>query len=211
LFDMLSDPGQTQNCAAAHPGEAARLTQAVAAWRSEVFGADENARLEKGGAVDPRKIGVGYPEFPITMLPARDGTPRGCVKRSANAPNSSYFVNWTDKTGEMAWEIEVQTAGAYEVVIDYTCPPADAGARVELSFNSSRLTGSVSPGWDPPLNTNQDTLPRPAGESQMKAFHPLALGTVRLEKGTGTLTLRALEIPGRSVMDVRRVTLTLRP
>ncbi len=44
----------------------------------------------------------------------------------------------------------------------------------------------------------------------MKEFRPLSLGTMRLEKGRGLLTLRALEIPGGSVMDVRRVNLTLR-
>ena len=79
-----------------------------------------------------------------------------------------------------------------------------------MQFNGAKLTGRVAPGWDPPLYTNQDTLPRPAGESQMKEFHPLALGAVKLEKGRGQLTLRALEMPGGSVMDVRRVNLTLR-
>jgi hypothetical protein len=43
----------------------------------------------------------------------------------------------------------------------------------------------------------------------MKEFHTLKLGDVRLPAGQGALTLRALEIPGKSVMDVRRVTLTL--
>ena len=86
----------------------------------------------------------------------------------------------------------------------------DQGATIELSFKTAQLTGKVAPGWDPPLYTNQDTLPRPAGESQMKDFRPLVLGTVRLEKGRGPLTLRALQIPGASVMDVRRVNLTLR-
>jgi hypothetical protein len=43
----------------------------------------------------------------------------------------------------------------------------------------------------------------------MKDFHTLKLGEMKLEKGQGPLTLRALEIPGNSVMDVRRVTLTL--
>ena len=210
LFDMFSDPGQTRNVAAGQADIAARLTQAVAAWRAEVFGPDETAKLEKGGAVDPRKIGVGYPVFPVTMLPARDGEPRGGVARSSKAPNCSYFVNWTGKEGRMVWDIDVQTTGEYDAAIDYTCPLADAGSLVELSFNGSRLTGRVAPGWDPPLNTNQDTLPRPDGESQMKEFKTLALGTVRLEKGSGPLTLRALEIPGKSVMDVRRVTLTLR-
>ena len=45
----------------------------------------------------------------------------------------------------------------------------------------------------------------------MKEFRPLNLGTMKLEKGRGQLTLRALEIPGASVMDVRQVTLTLKP
>ena len=36
------------------------------------------------------------------------------------------------------------------------------------------------------------------------------LGAMHLEKGRGPLTLRAVEIPGKSVMDVRLVTLTLK-
>jgi hypothetical protein len=109
----------------------------------------------------------------------------------------------------MVWLLSVNTSGRYEVSIDYTCPIADAGSLIELSHNGSRLAGKVTPGWDPPLYTNQDTLPRPDGESQMKEFRTLKLGEMKVEKGEGPLTLRALEIPGKSVMDVRRVTLTL--
>ena len=45
----------------------------------------------------------------------------------------------------------------------------------------------------------------------MKEFRSLKLGEITLPSGQGPLTLRALEIPGASVMDVRRVTLTLLP
>ena len=45
----------------------------------------------------------------------------------------------------------------------------------------------------------------------MKEFRTLKLGEITLAKGLGPLTLRALEIPGKSVMDMRRVTLTLLP
>ena len=78
-------------------------------------------------------------------------------------------------------------------------------------MRDNRLTGRVTPGWNPPLYTNQDTLPRPPGESQMKEFRPLKLGEIDLEKGQALLALRALEIPGQSVMDLRRLTLTLLP
>ena len=210
LYDMLADPSQTENVAAAQAEVAARLRQAVEDWRAEMH-LVQQPKSRPRQAVDPRPIDVGYPEFPVTMLPARDGEPRGGVQRSSSAPNCSYFVDWTTREASMVWNLRVQTPGDYHVLIDYTCPLSAAGSLIELSFGDSRLTGRVAPGWDPPLYTNQDTLPRPPAESQMKEFRPLDLGTIRLEPGQGELTLRALEIPGRSVMDVRRVTLTLMP
>jgi arylsulfatase A-like enzyme len=221
LFDMLADPGQTTPVNDREPALAARLAESVRAWRQEMFGApaagtgakpkDKAKRAAGGNAVDPRPIPVGCPEFPVTMLPARDGEPLGAVKRSSGAPNCSYFVNWTSRDDSLVWRLDVRTTGRYQVTIDYTCPEPDAGATIELTFNGSRLAGQVAAGWDPPLYTNQDTLPRPAGESQMKEFRTLKLGEIGLESGRGPLTLRALDIPGQSVMDVRRVTLTLIP
>jgi hypothetical protein len=219
LFDMIADPAQMTPITNKNPTLAAQLTGAVAAWREEMYPSetrDPSPVLEKqgkkkggGNAVDPRPLPVGFREFPITMLPARDGDPRGEVQRSSNAPNCSYFVNWKSTEDKLVWLLDVETAGRYDVSIDYTCPVPDAGSTVELSFQKSRLTGKVTPGWDPPLYTNQDTLPRPHGESQMKEFRTLPLGKMILEKGEGPLILRALEIPGGSVMDLRRITLTL--
>lgn len=210
LYDMVADPGQTTPINRKSPVLAAELQGAVDGWRTAMFG--QTKTLENfGSTVDPRPLTVGYREFPVTMLPARDGEAKGGVKRSSKAPNSSYFVNWTRLDDRMDWLLEVNTAGRYDVTIDYTCKLADVGSEVELSFKGARLTGKVTPGWDPPLYTHQDTLPRPVAESQMKPFRTLSLGSIDLESGQGTLTLRALKIPGKSVMDVRRITLTLLP
>ena len=78
---------------------------------------------------DDRPFTVGYREFPITTLPARDGVPHGGVKRSASAPNCSFFTNWTNTRRPITWDVEVATPGRYEVVLYYTCPAADVGAR----------------------------------------------------------------------------------
>jgi len=216
LFDMIADPGQTKPLNEKEPMLSAKLADSVKAWRSEMFGAETTRTQAKGdkkkgagNAVDQRPIPVGYREFPITMLPARDGEPLGGVTRSSGAPNCSYFVNWKSKNDSMIWLLDVHTAGRYEVTADYTCRIPDAGSTLELSFQNARLTGKVEPGWDPPLYTHQDTLPRPKGESQMKEFHTLNLGRITLSAGQGPLTLRATDIPGQSVMDVRRLTLTL--
>ena len=39
----------------------------------------------------------------------------------------------------MTWDVEVHEAGTYEVAIYYTCPEADAGSTIELSFKSAKL------------------------------------------------------------------------
>jgi hypothetical protein len=44
----------------------------------------------------------------------------------------------------------------------------------------------------------------------MKEFRALKLGTVKLEAGRGVLTLKATDIPGQSVMDLRQLNLTLK-
>ena len=224
LYDLVDDPGQTSPANEHDTATANRLLTAVKEWRKEMFGvsaiasASEKRNLpnaivttasKRVYPMDARPLTVGYREFPLTILPARDGEPRGGVDRSGSAPNSSYFVNWTSKEDSMVWQLDVNTTGRYEVVIDYTCPEADAGSQIELSCGTSRLTGRVRPGWNPPLYTNQDTLPRSKSESTMKEFRPLSLGMISLKRGQAPLTLRALEIPGESVMDVLGITLTL--
>lgn len=119
-------------------------------------------------------------------------------------------MNWKSTEDQIVWHVDVHTRGIYEVSLDYTCPQQDAGSTVQLQFGEARLQGIVQPAWDPPLYTNQDTLPRPHGESQMKEFRTLMLGEVELPAGRGDLILQALEIRGGSVMDLRRLTLTLR-
>jgi hypothetical protein len=53
-----------------------------------------------------------------------------------------------------------------------------------------------------------DRVPR-KGESLVKEFKPLRLGFADLKPGRGPLTLRALTVPGKQVMDVRLILLTL--
>lgn len=207
LYDIQADRGQTRNMVAEQPAIAKRLALALHDWELSLPALPSDKK--SGGAVDPRKIDIGYDVFPVTMLPARDGEPFGGVTRSSSAPNSSYFINWTSLNDKIVWNVDVQQEADYEVTIDYTCPASDVGALVELSLNEATLKAKITEAWDPPLYTNQDTVPRPKAESRMKPFKNIKLGIVHFKKGKGALTLRALEIPGETVMDLRRVTLTL--
>jgi hypothetical protein len=200
LFDLTKDPGQQHDVTKDEPETAARLSDAVARWKRDVL-----SSLKK----EDRPFTVGYAEFPLTPLPARDGVPHGNVKRSAKAPNCSFFTNWTSTDDRMTWDIDVATSGRYEVVLYYTCAKENVGSRIEVSFRDNKVEGRVTEAHDPPsVGAEHDRVPRD-GESFVKDFKPLNLGVLTMEKGRGLLTLRAVEVSGKQVMDVRAVLLTL--
>jgi hypothetical protein len=147
-----------------------------------------------------------------TLLPARDGVAHGGVKRSARAPNCSYFTNWTNaKNDKITWDVEVLASGNYEVVLYYTCPAADLGSTFEVVFNDARLEGKVTVANDPPLRgAESDRTPNRGSESYVKDFKPMSVGTILLEKGRGDFSLRASDVPGKQVMDVRLIQLKKR-
>ncbi len=200
LFDMTADPGQLHDVASENPEVTKRLADARDKWSQELL---------LGLLDDDRAFPVGYREFPTTWLPARDGVSHGGVTHSARAPNCSFFTNWTRAEDRMTWDIEVAESGRYEAVVYYTCAPADVGSTIELSFNGARVQGMVSEAYDPPLlGAENDRTPR-GGESYVKDFKPLLLGVFEMKQGRGELALRASDIAGKQVMDVRFVKLTL--
>ena len=196
LFHLPSDPGQDRDVAEEHPELAARLKAELEEW---VRKAEEEL-----GPKDDRPFTAGY--APLTWLPARDGVPHGNIKRSNRFPNSSYFLNWTSTDDSITWDIEVAHAGDYTATVYYTCPAADVGATIELSFRDSAVRAKITEAHDPPLiGAEHDRFPR--WESYTKDFKPLELGTIRLEAGRGLLTLRAVEIPGGQAAEVQGVAL----
>lgn len=203
LFDMELDPNQNNACELNSELERTafeRLKSGIANWKMEVL---------QGGKLptDTRPIPIGYSPLPITHLPARDAIGTGAIRRSAPAPNSSYFVNWKSIEDHIEWNVQVENQGTYRVSIDFTCPPTSVGTILQLRFGNDRLDKKIETAWDPPLFDDQDTIERPKAESRMKPFQTLELGEITLHEGEGKLQLRAVSIPDGTVIDLRRLTL----
>ncbi|MCA9064520.1 MAG: sulfatase-like hydrolase/transferase [Planctomycetaceae bacterium] len=198
LYDMLADPGQDQDVSKEHPELTRELRAEVEQFKNEVM-----ADFDK----EERPFLVGHPDFRYTQLPARDADSHGGIERSNRHANCTYFRNWTSSEDSISWNVEVAASGTYEVEVYYTCPQQDVGSTIELSLNGQRVSGKVSAANDPPeKGAAEDRVVRVEG--YVKDFKPLQLGRIRLEEGTGFLTLRALEIPGDQVMEMRLVMLT---
>jgi hypothetical protein len=182
------------------PTIAEQLTRAVSEFRASAL----------PQSPDERPFPVGYREFPVTFLPARDGVPHGNIRRSANAPNCSFFTNWRTVDDAITWDIEVHTAGDYEVCVYYTCREKDVEVELEVSFGAASVTAQITEAFDPPLHGQEyDRVPR-EGESYVKDFKPLQMGVLKLPAGRGQLKIRATKIPGEQAIDLRLITLTLK-
>ncbi len=194
LFDMVTDPGQYHDIADEEPQVLERLTVVKSKWEQEVLKGFPPERK--------RPFTLGDPEFDFTQMPARDGIAHGNIKRSNRYPNCSYFLNWTSLDDKITWDVEVLSDGKFEVEIHYTCPEEDIGSAFKLSLGESILEGKITEPHDPALiGMEHDLVERQ--ESYVKDFKPLKMGTIKLKKGKGTLTLQATDIPGSQVMEFR--------
>jgi len=194
LFDMEYDPGQVSNVSSRFPEIYKEMIRYRAWWIDEVLApVPEN---------DTRTFPVGHPDFRFSQLPARDALPHGGITRSNRFPNCTFLENWSSLADSITWEVEVMESGEFDAVLYYTCAEKDTGSLVRLAGGSHMVESRVLKPHDPPLEGEKyDRIPRQ--ESYTKDFIPMSLGRLKLDKGETTLVLKAIDIPGEEVMDVR--------
>ena len=198
LYDMAQDIGQHVDLSDELPDLNRELRQSIESWRADVIPTDPQP---------DRPLPVGYAKFPRTHLNAQDGLPSGDITWSSIHPNASFFIHWHNAEDSIRWELDVKTAGTYEVTAMYTCRECDVGSTVEVDFAGEKLRATIDKPFDPPLKDGEDRIKR--RESYEKEFTPLSLGRIRLAEGRGDLHLRALDKPGEEVCDLRALRLEL--
>ncbi len=191
LYNITKDRGQYYDISEENPAIANRLEDTLRKWKEAM-----TEEINKNSRLFP----IGHPDFKYTQLPARDGEAHGNIVRSRRSPNCSFYTNWKETADKITWDVEVLSEGDYQVDIYYTCPEKDLGSTIELSFASSELTGKITQAHDPPLH-GKERIDR--WEYYVKTFMPMDMGTIHLEEGKGTLTLKARNIPGDQAMDFR--------
>ena len=196
LFDLGSDPGQRKDISKRYPDIHTKMQKALADWSAETL----PGLTQK---TDQRPFLIGHPDAVYTQLPARDAEVSGKITRSNKFPNCSFFTNWIDPADTISFVGEVPADGSFEIELHYACPADDIGSTIELSFGEAKLTTKLTEPHDPPLRGMENDRTEGRAESYVKDFKAIPLGTINLKKGNGPLTLRAVEMPGKQVMEFR--------
>jgi len=138
----------------------------------------------------------------VPKLPARDATFTGAIERSKRFPNCTYLLNWIDTDSEITWDVEVLGTGRYEIQLYYVCPREDVGATIELSLGDQVVSQQITRAAESPLiGPGHDRIERQEG--YVRRWTPMSLGEIELTPGRQTLRLRATEIPGDQVAEMR--------
>ncbi|MEM6768046.1 MAG: arylsulfatase [Bacteroidota bacterium] len=194
LYDIEKDRGQYIDLSEELPEVKAAMQEVAEDFLRQ--------RREELPTVDKRPFYLGHPGMTFTQIPARDGTAHGNIKRSNRWPNCSFFTNWSSLEDSISWEVEVPQEGTFRVHLYYSCPEGDQGSTFQLSVGESKLEANILEAHDPPLRGMEEDL-APRIESYVKDWKVSDIGTIELSAGKATMSLKALTMPGASVMDFR--------
>ncbi|MCO8123177.1 arylsulfatase [Stieleria sp. TO1_6] len=193
LFDLANDPGEVTDVSGDHSELATRLAGQLDAWKSSWAGS---------GDQDARPFPLGHPDATWTQLPARDAIFTGSIERSNRFPNCTYLTHWVDTTSEITWDVDVLDSGRFEVQLYYGCPQADVGSTIELSLGDQRIEATIqTPVESPLVGAAEDRVPRQEG--YVRWWQPMTLGVMQLAPGRQTLRLRATDVAGSQVAEMR--------
>ncbi|MFG0289939.1 MAG: arylsulfatase [Rhodopirellula sp. JB044] len=207
LYEIATDPGEQHDVAKEHPVVVARLKKKLKRWREETASNDPRDHQEP-------TFPVGHPDSEWTLLPVRDATATGAIRRSSRHPNSTYFSNWTNANDTIRWDVDVIAAGGFDAELWYACDEQAVGTKLTLSFIAHDSDGPTPPTTSTVVNqstpsghvaTEFDRVPR--SEGYEKEWQRLPIGQLALPSGRGTLQLTASNIQGEQGIEIRLLSL----
>ncbi len=199
LYDMETDPGQEKNIAAQNPDLVRQLSLLYNAWFADI----------SHDGLQRFPLPIGHAEHNPVELHA----PQAYYDPPllfANGPGfaNDWLTGWTDVKAKIWFDLDVATAGDYEIELDFACPPADAGSVVRVTIAGQALEATIPAASAP-------EIPLPHRDEDGKAryrnrhWQTLKFGHLTLPAGPTRLTLEPLSMPAGQVMDLKHVRLFL--
>lgn len=196
LYNIQNDPDESEDLSQELPAVRDSLMQVYTNWFEDM----------KENTVDMTTIPVGFAQQEQAVLPAHESYFSGDVRfKEGHGWAHDWLVNWSKPSDRINWDIQVESPVTYEVYLSYTTPEPDVGAVITLEAANQALIDTLLTPFDPEYIPSPDRIQRI--EVYEKEWAKTLLGSISLEPGQQTLTLRAEKIPGDQVAEVKDLTL----
>jgi arylsulfatase A-like enzyme len=212
LFDLLADPGEATDLAAADPATTTTLARLY-----DAFWADVSREIPTGRFPIP----VGHARENPVELSAAQAQPTPPVRFNGRHHNNAWLTGWTRAGESIRYEIDVIRPGLYELSVEYgmppTAPPTGTAAtlRAFLLDQTKTPPAAVHPtitGQLPfarlSLVPSPDRVPR--DEVYEAIWTDALIGRIHLPEGRQTLVLERVDTAPDPAgeLNLRRILLT---
>lgn len=196
LYDMQKDPAQKQNIAADYPEIVASIGAAYAQKIQEVT---TNSVL-----VPP--IPVGYKNASTVSMPATDAILAGDIGfKEGHGWANDWLINWSTTKDQATWQIEVVDAGTFQVNLTYNATPSSLNSLVVVSNGEASISTTLTQPFESNYFDSPDRVKRK--EVYEKEWATLEVGQLYLEQGLHELKVRAEQVQGDEVMELKSMVL----
>ncbi len=178
LYDLLADPGENTNIAAARSEVMSRLQGEYEKWFASTL---------EGFTFGAPPIPVGYKEENPAKLTAPQAELQGGLRYFMKFGYAHDFVTgWNGAGDALKWKVDARVAGKYRVQAEYRC--AEAGPGLTLSTGGKDYEAKVTKG----VSMEEIHLPHRThngNEAPVVKWGKLDLGEVPLQRGANELKL----------------------
>ncbi|MCA9065015.1 MAG: arylsulfatase, partial [Planctomycetaceae bacterium] len=200
LYDMQSDPGETKDLAKVHPDIVRQLSRQYDAWFTEI----------SSNGLQRIPLSVGFRQHNPVELHA----PQAFIDKPLNFANgpgfaNDWLTNWIDPKAQVRFELDVKTAGDFDVELAFACPAIDAGSTVRIRSGDQSIEVTI-PAADAPEIPLPHRDERGPTRYRNRRWSTLKAGMLHLNQGQCNLTLEPTQMSGSQVMELKHVKLTLR-
>lgn len=149
-------------------------------------------------------IPLGYDEAPEVDLPAHEGFSQGGLryKSSSQGWNNDWWVNWTSELDTMYWNIEVASETSYKAFLKYECQREYVGSYIHLKVGTEEISAQLTEAFIGETFHNREQLSR-GRVADDQTWGELALGEIKLSKGSERICLFASDISNGQVAETK--------
>lgn len=108
-------------------------------------------------------------------------------KKAAYEEETDAIGFWTDPADEIGWLVEIPKRGEYDLKAEFACDPPAAGSTVVVRVGVAELSFRVTP------------------TKSWRDFAVTEIGTLSLDPGFVRVVVKASDMPGGAVMNLRRI------
>ncbi len=197
LFDMEQDPVEKNNIAKANKKIKDELVNRYTKWCEQVISTNDISL----------DIPIGYEEAAQVRLLAPEAKISGKIFfKEGHGWANDWLTNWVTPEDSIFWNIDVVESVKYQITLLYSMPQETSGLSIFMSTLKQKTSPKAIAAFNSALKPSPDRVRRK--EAYEQSWGELDLGTINLEPGKQSLSLRAIHASDFYPIEIKEIRLT---